>query len=210
MACPEWKPRLMDWILEELPPAEAQEVERHVESCGDCGRSLAELRQAIHLLKESLPEREMPARLVFLEEKSRSHPVPFLVSLWRTAALAGLAAVIFLGIVLGGYSRWGNRPAAPVPVSSAGLTRPEVEALVKQGVAEGLEQQKQMLQEVSLQSAARFEKAQARNLRLVASKLDFLESAQNVVWKQTQEQGAMMEVIARSTLGGQGAPSRNP
>jgi hypothetical protein len=80
---------------------------------------------------------------------------------------------------------------------------------VRQELAKGLGQQKQEIQEVSQQSAARFRKDQTRNLQLVASKLDYLESAQNAVWKESQEQGAMMELIARSTLGGQLAPSRD-
>jgi putative zinc finger protein len=209
MACPEWKSRLTDWILEELSSAEGQEVERHVKGCADCSRSLAGLQRTIHFLKTGLPDLEMPARLVFHEEKRRAQSVSFLVSLWRTAALAGVAAVVFLGIVLGGYSRWEKPRTPPVTVTNGGLTRAEVEDLVENDLAKELQTEKQELREASEQSAASFRQAQARNLQLVASKLDYLESAQYALWKDTQEQDAKVELIAGSMLSRQVAPTRD-
>jgi hypothetical protein len=208
MACPD-KEKLMDWVLDELSAGEGEELQRHVARCSDCAQSLVGLQDIRQTLVKQLVDREMPAHLVFVPEKPRAFNPGFMTSLWRTAALAGVAGVVFLAIVLGGYRRWGH-PPSPVPgVDRASMTRAEIETLVRQAVRFQLTQQRQGLETANERLAADLRKEQERALAPVAAQLQYLQSAQSVVWKQAQEQNALVELIARNSLGREAVqPSR--
>lgn len=208
MTCPD-KQRLMDWVLEELSPGEGEELRRHVAQCSDCAQSLAGLQDVRQALMKQLVDREMPAHLVFVPEEPRAFNPGFLTSLWRTAALAGVAAVVFLAIVLGGYTRWGH-PPSPVPgAERASMTRAEIETFVRDAVRFRLAQQRQELETTNERLAADLRKEQGRALGPVAAQLQYLQSAQSVVWKQAQEQNALVELLARNSLGQEsGQPAR--
>lgn len=200
MGCPEQQAKLREWVLEELSPSEVRELELHVEQCADCARSLDRLRGVRHALRQHLSDREMPAHLVFLEEKKRL-PTGFLATLWRTAALAALTAVVFLGILLGGYANWGKRPfVVGVPVEKSTLTRAEVEAMIGQAVEKSFAQQKRELEVAKQELQANWRQEQIRHLAALARQLQYLESAQAAVWKETQQQNALVELIARNSL----------
>lgn len=209
MSCPDKQAKLMDWVLGELSPAEVGEIQLHVEQCAGCAHSLAGLRDVHQALMKQLTDREMPAHLVFLPEKPRELHTGFLASLWRTAALAAVAAGVFLVVVLGGYARWGRQPSFLPLTEKASFTRTEVEALVAHAVRLQMAQQKHEFEAVNEKLAADMRQEQGRGFSSLATQLQYLQSAQSVVWKQTQEQTALVELIARNSMGAETAqPSR--
>lgn len=209
MACPD-KHKLMDWVLTELSPGEGEELQRHVAQCSDCAQALAGLQEVRQALMEQLADREMPAHLVFVPQEPRVFNPGFLASLWRSAALAGVAAVIFLAIVLGGYARWGHPPSPVSGAQGTSMTRAEIETLVREAVRFQLAQQRQDLETTNERLAADLRKDQERALAPVAAQLQYLQSAQSVVWKQAQEQNALVELIARNSLGRESAQPARP
>ncbi|HLW80106.1 MAG TPA: zf-HC2 domain-containing protein [Terriglobia bacterium] len=204
MGCPDRKARLMDWVLDELAPAEARELEQHVEHCADCSRSVDRLRAIRGALAKNLVDVDMPAHLVFVPEERRSVFAGFLRSLGRTAALAAAAAVVFVGIWVAGASRWNGRLVAtgsPGSRGPAALSRDEVKALAAQEVERQMALERQDREAASEKLATSLRDEQARNLDLMSRQVSYVQSVQNTVWKETQQQGAVVELIARNTLG---------
>ncbi len=210
MGCPDKKAKLMDWVLGELPPGEEEDLQRHVQQCTDCAQELTGLEQVRDALRAQLTEREMPAHLVFLPEKARELGPGFLASLWRTAALAAVAAVVFLAIAVGGFARWGRQPFTTLPREKAALTRAEVEDMVNQRVRLQWAQQKSELETTQEELTTDLRKEQAHILAPLAKQLQYLQSAQSVVWQETQKQNALVELLARNSLGQGASPSRRP
>jgi len=68
MACLEWKEKLMDYILKDLPPHEARELELHIEGCADCAGALNEYKDLHQVMKQHFTDLEMPSHLVLLPE----------------------------------------------------------------------------------------------------------------------------------------------
>lgn len=207
MGCPEREAKLLEWILDELAPAEVRDLEQHVKQCSGCAQSLERLRGARGALMSSLTDREMPAHLVFIPEQPKPQFAGFLTSLWRTAALAATAAVIFLGILAGGAAHWRNRlapvPSAAVISSSASALSPaEVRALAAQEVERQMAVERAGLDASNEKLAASLRQEQAANLDRLAHQLDFVQTVQNSVYKETQQQreqqGEIVELIARN------------
>lgn len=216
MAC-EGQGKLMDFVLEELSPSEAREVELHVAQCGDCAHSLAGLREMRAVLTKQFSDSPLPSHLVFLPEREAPQPTGplagFLESLWRTAALAAVAGAVFLGIVLGGYARWaepGRKGASGASMTQAWLSGSKAQAIIDRAVEKAAAEQKKDLRAASDKLAADLRADQARGLERVARRMEFLESAQNAVWKETQQQGVLVELVARNSLRGQSLPQGKP
>lgn len=201
MGCPDRKAKLMDWVLDELAPDEAREFERHVEHCTDCSRSVASLRAVRGALTKSLVDVDMPAHLVFVPEERRNVFAGFLRSLARTAALAAAAALVFVGIFVGGARRWNSSLVATGSRGQAALTRDEVKALAAQEVERQMALERRDRESASEKLAASLRDEQARDLDVMSRQVNYVQSVQNTVWKETQQQGAVVELIARNTLG---------
>ncbi|HEV2495158.1 MAG TPA: zf-HC2 domain-containing protein [Terriglobia bacterium] len=209
MGCPEREARLLEWILDELAPAEVRELEQHVKQCADCSRSVERLRSVHGALMNTLTEREMPAHLVFIPDQPKQQFAGFLTSLWRTAALAATAAAIFLGIFVGGASHWRNR-LGPAPIATAGsssasaLSPADVKALAAQEVERQMAFERAGLEASNDKLAASLREEQAKNLDRLARGLEFVQKVQNNVWeetrKQSEQQGEIVELIARNSL----------
>lgn len=201
MSCPDQKSKLTDWILGELSVTEAEDLQRHVDHCAGCAQELAGLRGIHQTLKQQLTDRELPAHLVFLPERAPASRSGFLASLWRTAALAAVSAVVFLAIVLVGYTRWGRQPSAVPAAERAGLTQAQVEVLVAQAAQAQWARQQRQFEAANEKFLTDVRQDQARALAQFNNQMQYLQSAQNIVWKQTQEQNALVELIARNSLG---------
>jgi len=200
MTCRERQARIVEWILEELPVAEAQELESHVEQCQECARALAGVRGVEQTLKQHFSDREMPARLVFLAEKPQGFAAGWWTSLARTAAMATAAAVVFAAVLVGAYSVWGDRLPRR---AQAAPSRAEVEILVAQAAEKNRAQQREEL-------AVALRQEQVRDLAVVARQLSYLQAAQTVVWQENQQQNALMELLARNSLQGEVPPAGKP
>jgi anti-sigma factor RsiW len=202
MTCPEWQDKLIDYTLEELSPGEARDLELHIERCAACVNALNEIRATHRLMKEHLTDRQMPAHLVLVPERPANLPLRLLVSPWGAAALGGaLAAFFFLGLLLGGPLGPARRPALREPGEKAALTRSEIEGVVAREVAARMAEQKTDLQKQNEKLLATIRQERAESFARLGRHLEYLQTAQNAIWKETQQENALVEVIARNSLG---------
>jgi anti-sigma factor RsiW len=206
MGCHEWGSELTDWALDELPPMKARELEQHFGQCEECARSAQRLLEVRQALKSSLTDREMPAHLVFVGEKRQSLFAGFWPALLRTAALSSAAAAIFLVAVSVGF-RHGRSWLLPASARmEPALTRTELQAFVAQAVADQVSLQSKETQAATRDLAASLRQEQMSNLARFAQQLQYLELAQNTVWKETQRQNEVFSLVAHY----QQLPARSP
>jgi anti-sigma factor RsiW len=196
MGCHEWGSELTDWALDELSPVKARQLEQHMEQCEECARSAQRLLGVRQALKSSLTDREMPAHLLLVAEKPQNLFAGFWTALLRTAALSSAAAAIFLVVVSVGF-RHGRSWVLPTTArGETALTQPELRAFVARAVAEQVSLQRQETQAATLELAASLRQEEMRNLARIAQQLQYLESAQNTMWKETQRQNEVISVVA--------------
>lgn len=211
MSCADREAKLKDWVLGELLPDEAREMERHAQACGGCARAAAELRGVHAALTSHFSETTMPGKLVFMPHGAHTtagataHELGGWLggSLWRGAALGAAAAVVFLGVTLSGLATWGERPSGGPPQQSTAISRAHVEAIVRAEVEKGLIRQREEFVAANQKLGEGLARDQRQNLAGLLQQVRVLESAQSAVWKETQQQGAMVEYVARNVLGGQ-------
>jgi anti-sigma factor RsiW len=202
MACGEWKVKLMDFILEELPRNEAQELDRHVAQCAPCAAALAELKNLSGAMRQHFVDREMPAHLVLIPERAPSTRLGFLASSWGAAALGGaLAAVFLFGIFFGGLLGSGRDRSRHEPAANIALSRAEFEAMVIREVSEKLAQQRTEFQLENARLSESLRQEQVRSLSRLTQHMEYLQSANNLMWEEAQNQGALVQMIARNSMG---------
>lgn len=198
MGCKEWEPKLMDWVLNELPPGEAQELERHVEQCAGCAGSVRRLREVQARLAQGLTDVAMPARLVFLPETPPRRWAPNWSSLWRAAAAGAVAGVLFLVVSWGGLAFRGARWAQP-RAAEAALSPAEVKALAAQAFSEQLAVQKRE-DEAAREKLASLREETMGALARSAQQIAYLQSVQDAVAERTEQQSALVQLVARNSL----------
>jgi hypothetical protein len=142
-----------------------------------------------------LTDREMPAHLVFVGEKRQSIWAGFWPALLRTAALSA-AAAIFLVAVSAGFRQGRSWLLPPTAWVEPALTRTELQAFVARAVAEQVSLQGKETQAATRDLVASLREEQMRNLAHIAQQLQYLELAQNTVWKETQRQNEVISLVA--------------
>jgi anti-sigma factor RsiW len=200
MVCREWETELTDWALDELSPMKARQLEQHIGQCEECARSAQRLRGVRQALMSSLTDHPMPAHLVLVGERPQSLFVGFWTALFRTAALSAAAAAIFLVVVSVGFRYGGSRLLPTTARVEPTMTRTELRALVAQAVAEQASLQRKEAQAATLDLAAGLRAEQMGNLARIAQELQYLELAQNTVWKETQRQNEVISLVAHNQL----------
>jgi anti-sigma factor RsiW len=118
MNCSDWEERIALHAGGDLPPAEAAEVERHLQGCAGCQVLASGLQQSLALLREAHDEplatahfSAVRARVVAELEKGRRPS-------WRRAWSYGLAAVAVALLVM--LALWpGRTPQPRTPVVAA-------------------------------------------------------------------------------------------
>ena len=200
MVCREWETELTDWALDELSPMKARQLEQHIGQCEECARSAQRLRGVRQALRSSLTDRQMPAHLVLVGEKPQSLFAGFWTALFRTAALSAAAAAIFLLVASVGLRYGGSRLLLTTARVEPTLTRTELQAFVAQAVAEQASLQRKEAQAATLDLAASLREEQMRNLARIQPQLQYLELAQNTVWKETQRQNEVISLVAHNQL----------
>jgi anti-sigma factor RsiW len=196
MGCHEWASELTDWALDELSPVKARQLEQHMGQCEECARSAQRLLGVRQALMSSLTDREMPAHLLLVGEKRQSLFAGFWTALLRTAALSAAAAAIFLVVVSVGF-RHGRSWVLPTTARvEPALTQTELQAFAARAVAEQVSLQRQETQAATLELAASLRQEEMRNLARLAQQVQYLELAQNTMWKETQRQNEVISVVA--------------
>jgi anti-sigma factor RsiW len=203
MDCREWQEKLIDFILEELPPEEVREVELHVKGCAKCAAALGEFKGLGGMMKQHFTDREMPAHLVLVPERPASVLARFPGTSWGAAALGGaLAALFVVGLFLGGFFGPARGLFVHEPAEKGAPTRADIEAIVAREVSDKLSQQKMDFQMQNEKLATSLRQEQVRNLSELSKHLEYVHSAQSLIWKEAQQQNALVELIARNSLGG--------
>ena len=206
MGCREWGTELTDWALDELSPLKARQLEQHIGQCEECARSAQRLLGVRKALMTSLADREMPAHLVLVGEKRQSLLAGFWTALLRMAALSSAAAAIFLVVVSVGFRHGGSWLLPTAARVEPALTRTELQAFVAQAVAEQVSLQSKETQAATKDLVASLRQEQMRNFVRIAQQLQYLELAQNTVWKETQRQNEVISLVAHY----QQLPTRSP
>jgi anti-sigma factor RsiW len=196
MGCRGWEAELTDWALDELSPTKAKQLEQHIGQCEECARSAQSLRGVRQALMSSLTDREMPAHLVLVGEKPRSLFAGFWTALFRTAALSAAAAAIFVVVASVGFRYGGSRLLPTTARVEPTMTRTELQAYVAQVVAEQASLQRKETQAATVDLAASLSAEQMR----IQQQLQYLELAQNTVYKETQRQNAVIGLVAHNQL----------
>lgn len=95
-----WRTMLSSYVDGQLTEAEAAEVLRHLDSCGDCREELEALRATVGLLR-TLPELDAPRSFAVTRSQlgARTRRAPRIV--WATRAATSVAAVLLVVVVLG-------------------------------------------------------------------------------------------------------------
>jgi anti-sigma factor RsiW len=201
MACIESKEKLMDYILKELPPKEARELELHVEGCAKCAGALNDLKDLQGVMQQHFTDLEMPSHLVLIPERPSSVPWRFFANPWAAGALGGVLAAVFIaGLFLGGILGRNPAPLVHQQVAKDAVSRADVEAIVSREVSAKLTQQKAEFQVQNEKLAESLRQDQMKNLVQMAHQIQGLELAQNAVWKETQQQNEFVDYIARNYL----------
>jgi hypothetical protein len=99
MACDKWKERLVAGLYDELPGAERELLDRHLESCSECRAEMEELAGARESLRLAEPSVPYAPRVVVLDRPGRRS-----LSWWNFAA--GFACATLL-LVVGAAAGWG-------------------------------------------------------------------------------------------------------
>lgn len=185
---------LYDLVLDELDPEKAKELQAHIERCAACAGSWQRLREVRQALLSSLTDQEMPARIVFAPERRKGDFARFWPSLARVSAFSAVAACIFLAVVSLGLARWRGRWATG---QQSALTAAQVQALVSRAVAEQAALQAKESAATNEALASNLRQEEVRDLAQLARRQEYLELAQNTFWKQTQQQSALVALIAR-------------
>jgi anti-sigma factor RsiW len=112
MSCVSWKERIAWHAGGDAAPGEAEQVDRHLEQCGECRELWLGLRESLATLRAM--HRELPDAAHFTAVRAR-----VLAELeptrrrWRSWAwVPGMAAVVAFLFVL---AIWPRRPAVPEP-----------------------------------------------------------------------------------------------
>ena len=198
MGCHEWGTELTDWALDELSPQQARQLEQHIEQCAECGRAAERLRGLRQALMSSLTDRQMPAHLVLVHDKPKSVFAGFRAAFLRTAALSAAAAAIFLAVVGLGFRYGGGRLLPTSARVEPSLARTELQAYVAQAVAEQASLQREEMGAATQELTASLRQEQMRGLARIAQQLQYLELAQNTVWKETQRQNEVISLLAQN------------
>jgi anti-sigma factor RsiW len=175
----------------------ARQLEQHIGQCEECARSAQRLLGVRQALMSSLTDREMPAHLLVVGEKRQSPFAGFWTALLRTAALSAAAAAIFLVAVSVGFRHDRNWLFPTTARVAPALTQTELQAFIARAVAEQVSLQSKEMQATTLEAAASLRQEEMRNLARIAQQLQYLESAQNTMWKETQRQNEIINVVAR-------------
>jgi anti-sigma factor RsiW len=210
MGCREWENELNDWAVDELSPTKARQLEQHIGQCEECARSAQRLRGVRQALASSLTDQEMPAHLVLVGEKPQSLWAGFWTALFRTAALSAAAAAIFLVVAAVGFRYGGSRLLPTTAQVKPTLTRAELQALVGQVVAEQASLQRKETEAATVDLAANLRAEQMRDLANIQQQLQYLELAQNTVWKETQRQNEVISLVAHNQLQPPASSSAEP
>ena len=219
MNCESSRELFLDYLGEELPKTEIQGLQEHLKSCSGCRQEMSLLVRTKSALQVGWPDESMPQSLTFdfAAPKRQGFWSQFLTVrmpgvVWASFGVTGCFLACLAGLALlraqirlenGNFSLSFGQPAtrASVDLAKAGVSQPSAEK-IKTLLDESFKQfelnqnakMQQALQETKLEWEAKYSAGIAR----VGKELKYLESTQNVVWKETLLNNSNLEMLARN------------
>lgn len=209
MNCEEVRRRMLDRALDELPTEEFHLVEEHIRSCAACAQAWEEIHATHALLAHHLVEAEVPRHFRLAATEA---PVGWWPRLWVPALRFGLSAGVALVLLVGSLALFGasftrdsggfrlafGRQPAVAPATAISRTAIEqmVDARLRASEQRLVAEQKDQVARL----AAELKTAGSSDVRRLGQRLEFLQSAQNQMWKETQRSQYLVELVARSSV----------
>jgi hypothetical protein len=218
MNCEKSRELFAEYLGEEISKTNARGLKEHLKSCSGCQQELALLVRTRSALRVGWPEepipqnlnfefstpagknfwsRLFPSRLPGVAWASISVTACFLICL-ATLALLQAQVRIENGSFSLSFGRVARAIAGPMTING---TQPDVEAvkiLLDQSLKQVELNQSARLQQALQETKLEWESKRDADFARIAKELQYLESAQNVVWKETLTNNSNMETLARA------------
>src|SRR5262249_27632239 len=205
MNCEKSRELFVDYLGEELSKTEIPELQKHLKLCSACRQELALLARTKSTLQAGWPDESIPQSLTFdfaSPQKrfwSRFLRLRMPGVVWASLSVTGCVLALLAGLALlqaqirlenGSFSLSFGRSATS---TSLGLSKTDVSETSAETVKTLLDQSlkqfelnqntkfQQALQETKLE----WEAKRSADIARVGKELKYLESTQNVVWKET-------------------------
>jgi anti-sigma factor RsiW len=221
MNCEETRDLLMDFIGDEISKADAQQLKKHLTTCTDCREELARISATKACLLKGWPDEAVPQPLVFSFNQPASQQRwswpgfwawPPAVRISLSIAMCFMLCIVMLAVARtriqfdhGNFAiSFGSMGAssAALPPASLNLTgaasnQEQLRGLVSQVVSEQAQRQNDQWQHLIVQVRTEWESQRQTDLQGISGKLKYLESTQNLIWKETAKNNSYVESLAR-------------
>jgi anti-sigma factor RsiW len=228
MTCDDIRPVLLDYVMEEVAPAERGEIAQHLETCSACSQEAGRFRQTLGTLTQGAAFEDVPQKIRIMAE-----PINAWAAFWRNPARLAFAAsalacmaIAFLALARatvtydqGKFEIAFGAAATPapssatqspavaplpesasvIPASASGLTREQVEELIAAAVVASETRQSSNAARL-VQAAAQQADTNRLNDRIeMAESLRYFQAAQVNMWKQQVESQQVMTALVERT-----------
>lgn len=210
MNCEEVRRRMIDRTLEELPAEEIHSLEEHIRSCAACAQVWEEVTATHALLARNMVQADPPRhfRIVPADVQVTTN---WWERLWVPVLRLGLSAGLALFLLAGSLALFGASLTRQngelrvafgresTPTQTAGVPSAQIEQAVQASVGEAERRLAQKQKEELARLGARLELASAHQVRRLGQRLELLQTAQNQIWKETQHNNYLVQLVARGT-----------
>ena len=223
MNCKTSRELFADFIGEELSTTDTKELKDHLKLCQGCRQELSLLTRTKTALQVGWPDEPIPRSLIF--EYTKPSPSSFWSQLWKLpkAALGSLAvaACVMVGLMslslaktqiqvgngvfklsFGSSSQAAPTVQKTVQNSSSGavpaqyaVSSESVQALIDRALQRWQQTQDSKLQQGLLDTKSDLEAKRNLDLRSIAKELQYLQSVQQVVWKEAMRNNSNIETL---------------
>jgi putative zinc finger protein len=218
MNCERSRELFVDYLGEELPRTEISGLQEHLKSCSACRQELALLARTKSTVQSGWPDESIPQSLTFDFGSpkregfwNRFLPLRMPGVVWTSLGVTGCMLALLAGLAFlqaqirlenGNFSLSFGRPAVLSSVDlKTGLSQPSAEtvrALLDQSLKQFELKQNAKFQQALQETKLEWETKHSAELARVGKELKYLESTQNVVWKETLLNNSNLEMLARN------------
>ena len=217
MNCEKSRELFADYLGEEISKTDAQGLQEHLKACPSCQQELGLLVRTRSALRVAWPDEAIPQNLNFefasptgqgfwnrlplrlpgVAWASISITACFLICV---ATLASFRAQVRVekGSFSLSFGGGGRTATGPVTTGEAHFDAAAVKALLDQSLKQFEVNENARLQQALQETKSEWESKHNADFAHVAKELKYLESSQNVVWKETLNNNSNFETLARA------------
>ncbi len=214
MNCEKSRELFVDYLGEEISKTEARGLQEHLKACPSCQQELGLLVRTRSALRVAWPDEAIPQNLNFEFASptgqsfwSRLLPLRLPGVAWASISITACFVICATVLALlqaririenGSFNLSFGRVTGPVTVNDAQSNVEAVKTLLNQSLKEFDANQSARLRQALQETRSEWESKRSADLARVAKELKYLESAQNVVWKETLTNNLNVETLARA------------